>query len=192
VYEQEVASGLYVDLSNPDPALITIKDIAAHLAGLRRFTGHSPVSVAEHSVIVADMLRDSGASLEIQFAGLMHDAHEAYIGDISRPMKNLLGLSRVRQVENLFDVAICEKYDIRIDDIQCAGIAHFDSLALAIEAHWHMMSAGADGHYSRLPKPTFNQLQKYRPQCLAYEEARLGFLGRYNEFARPFGLTYAM
>ncbi|MGL4966129.1 MAG: hypothetical protein ACRC67_33220 [Inquilinus sp.] len=73
-------------LLDPDPRSIDIDDIAEALAlaKLCRFTGRprSFYSVAQHSGVVHDML-----SLNARPYGLLHDAHEAYIGDWSTPVK---------------------------------------------------------------------------------------------------------
>lgn len=84
-------TGRRFDLLSPDPEKIEIVDIAWALSMIPRFTGHTRrfYSVAQHSLCVAQMLRGSP---DIQFEGLMHDAAEAYIGDISSPMKRLIGL----------------------------------------------------------------------------------------------------
>lgn len=83
-------TGRKFDLVNPDPEKVEIVDIAWALSMLPRFTGHTRkfYSVAQHSMCVAQML----AGTPLQFEGLMHDAAEAYIGDISSPMKRLIGI----------------------------------------------------------------------------------------------------
>lgn len=69
---------------NPKEEDICIKDIAWSLSNLCRFNGHSKYfySVAEHSVYVAENVPEKYA-----LQGLLHDAAEAYIGDISGPIK---------------------------------------------------------------------------------------------------------
>lgn len=61
-----------------------VDEIAHALSQTNRFTGHTtvPYSVAEHSVRVASLLPD-----ELQLAGLLHDASEAYLGDMASPLK---------------------------------------------------------------------------------------------------------
>lgn len=73
---------------NPHPEDVDIIDIAHSLSMQCRFNGHSRVfySVAEHSIIVAKEL--SGYSKLIQLYGLLHDAAEAYLCDLPRPLKN--------------------------------------------------------------------------------------------------------
>lgn len=83
----QTASGRMFDLLEPDPDLFDIEEIAHSLSQLCRFTGHTRwfMSVAQHSVIVSLLVPSEHA-----FAGLMHDASEAYVGDVARPLKRLL------------------------------------------------------------------------------------------------------
>lgn len=83
-------SGEAFDLANPDAAQVDICDIAHALSLQCRFAGHvrEHYSVATHSMHVATSLAHLGA--EAQLAGLLHDAHEAYMGDIVGPLKLLL------------------------------------------------------------------------------------------------------
>ncbi len=76
------------------PADVCITDIAHALSLICRFGGHTVehYSVAQHSLLVARILSAMDASPAVQLAGLMHDAHEAYIGDIPTPIKDTLGL----------------------------------------------------------------------------------------------------
>lgn len=64
-----------------------IKEIARSLARIRRFTGHSPLSVAQHSVLVSRLVPQRGI---YPLAGLLHDAQEAYVGDVSTPVKECI------------------------------------------------------------------------------------------------------
>lgn len=66
------------------PSEIDIRDIAHSLSMLCRFNGHTSrfYSVAEHSLRVSRILPP-----ELQAWGLMHDAAEAYLGDMVRPLK---------------------------------------------------------------------------------------------------------
>lgn len=73
----------------PEGRPIHIEDIAHHLAQINRFTGATtrPYSVAEHSLLCADIAEHDGHALGAQMAALMHDAHEAYTTDLSSPAK---------------------------------------------------------------------------------------------------------
>ncbi len=72
---------------------ISINDIAHALAIVNRFTGHTnrPYSVAEHSLLCADMARHDSKSALVQLCCLLHDAHEVYTGDVSSPAKQAIG-----------------------------------------------------------------------------------------------------
>jgi hypothetical protein len=83
-------SGFSQQLNKPD-----ISEIAHALAQINRFSGHCkrPYSVAEHSVLVAGIAQSEGASTSAQLAALLHDAHEAYTGDMSSPAKWAVGMA---------------------------------------------------------------------------------------------------
>lgn len=87
-------TGRLVDLRNPDADEIDISDIAHALASICRFTGQTGefYSVAEHSVLVSREVPE-----ELALAALLHDAHEAYIGDISRGMKGALWCDELQE-----------------------------------------------------------------------------------------------
>jgi hypothetical protein len=87
------ASGRRVPLVNTPVEAISIRDIAAHLSKICRFAGATQVfySVAQHSVLVSNLMAEYGP--HAQMYGLLHDAHEAYIGDIPQPVKDLLNRS---------------------------------------------------------------------------------------------------
>ena len=72
---------------------MTILDIAHALALINRFTGHTirPYSVAEHSLLVSTIIKAQGLPACAQLAALMHDAHEAIVGDMATPSKHVLG-----------------------------------------------------------------------------------------------------
>lgn len=84
------ACGQVMDMRTPQPAAVMAGDIAHHLAQLNRFTGAAarPYSVAEHSLLVLEIV-DRCFQLDIhgRLVALMHDAHEAYIQDITTPAK---------------------------------------------------------------------------------------------------------
>lgn len=71
----------------------TIEEIAHALAQINRFTGHTkrPYSVAEHSLLVWSIAANEGASPMAQLAALLHDAHEAFTGDVASPVKWAIG-----------------------------------------------------------------------------------------------------
>lgn len=78
--------------------VVDISDIAWSLAQINRFTGHAnrPYSVAEHSLLVADLAAADNCTPLVQMLGLMHDAHECITGDVSSPVKIGVGLNWAR------------------------------------------------------------------------------------------------
>jgi 5'-deoxynucleotidase YfbR-like HD superfamily hydrolase len=78
-----------VDPLRLDPAQIKLYDIAFSLSMQCRFTGHcsSFYSVAEHSLRVSSLLRLEMDRPDAALWGLLHDAAEAYFGDLARPLK---------------------------------------------------------------------------------------------------------
>jgi hypothetical protein len=81
-------SGQYVNVFNPDPDTILIEDIAHSLAHQCRWGGHISrfYSVAQHSLYCSYWIMDP----KLKLAALMHDASEAYLLDIPRPIKKKL------------------------------------------------------------------------------------------------------
>lgn len=111
----KVAAGHYVDLVNPDPATIELKSIAAALSKICRFGGHSPVfySVAEHCVRATMLAQKDGWSNHALKAIILHDAAEAYVGDMVKPLKVTMPEYSMAEgrieaaIETAFDVDIC-------------------------------------------------------------------------------------
>ena len=79
-------TGRVFDLQRPTIEMIDARDIAHSLANTNRYNGHTkfPYSVAQHSVLMAELLSSEGV---LRRQALMHDAHDAYTGDIITPIK---------------------------------------------------------------------------------------------------------
>ncbi len=73
------------------PDMFDVRDIAHSLAAQCRYTGHTRThySVAEHSCLLAEYFRKRGEPEFARYA-LVHDAAEAYVVDLPRPLKVLL------------------------------------------------------------------------------------------------------
>lgn len=103
-------SGKRIDFLNPDPDQICIEDIAHALAMLPRFNGHTdrPYSIGQHSWWCS--IHVDSANPNVKLDALMHDASEAYTGDITSPLKALLPEFRV--IEKRLMSAIRTKFDL--------------------------------------------------------------------------------
>jgi hypothetical protein len=88
----ETVSGRFVDLLDPMPTQIDRGDIAHGMAMTCRYGGHVSrfYSVAEHVLLVRDLLESQGHTGQVLLAALLHDAAEAYLGDIVSPLKYAL------------------------------------------------------------------------------------------------------
>lgn len=116
---------------DPKPEDFDIEEIANALAMQCRFNGHVRqfYSVAEHSVRVAWLLRDWGEPAEIVFAGLMHDAAEAYIGDVVRPLKRVL--ESYQDIEFAVEQALAIRYHLPFP--MPATVKRADTVLLHVE-----------------------------------------------------------
>jgi hypothetical protein len=85
----ETYTGVSFYSFDPHPDEINLRDIAHSLSLICRFNGHAKhlYTVAQHSLNVQRLLKSWGASPRVQLKGLLHDASEAYLCDIPRPLK---------------------------------------------------------------------------------------------------------
>lgn len=140
-----------VDLINPDPATITLEAMSHHLALLNRYCGSTelPFSVAQHSLLTADIFRQLYPGLPAIYAKL-HDGHEYLIGDWVRPVQEAIEIELPgfqRYMENFktrLDIAIRARWGIPAPTIEIhAAVAHADNVALATE--WRTLMPAAAG-----------------------------------------------
>jgi hypothetical protein len=126
-------SGQTFNLLAPEPSQIRLTDIATALSHINRFTGHTnrPYSVAQHSLLVAAILRGEGVGEDVVFHGLMHDATEAYVGDVAKPLKELL--PEYQEIEQRVWRAIAGKFSMQEELPQ--QVKQADLTALFAEAH---------------------------------------------------------
>ena len=110
---------------------VRIDDIAFALSNLCRFGGHVPFySVAQHSVLVAGVLIDSARSHLDPRIGLLHDAAEAYLVDVPRPIKRQLSI--YLEAEDLVLQAIGERFNLVLTPM-APPVKAADDRMLAIE-----------------------------------------------------------
>lgn len=144
-YEIETYTGRFVDTNDPDPNSIALEDIAHALAFTCRYGGHCTrfYSVAEHSVLCSRRMERQGASLALQMAALHHDDAEAYLGDIPRPLKPLLGVRYVRMTRRM-DAAIVKALSLAGDaaNFHDPRVKAADNWALFVEARKLLPSEG--------------------------------------------------
>ena len=103
-------SHIMFDPLNPDSELIHIQDIAHSLSMLCRANGHfkSFYSVGQHCINCCKEAATRGHSRKVQLACLLHDASEAYLSDVTRPVKQ--EIPRYREIEEPLQDTIWLKY----------------------------------------------------------------------------------
>jgi len=114
----QTVSGKFVNPFEPDPEQLDPNDIAAALANVCRFGGHCRpfYSVAQHSIIVSELVEERGGDVEDVFAALMHDAAEAYLGDMPHPIKHRSPLGTAfKAAEDHLESVIRARFNIKAD-----------------------------------------------------------------------------
>lgn len=111
-------SGKRINIANIMADDIRLSDIAHHLTKICRYGGalelNQHYSVAQHSLALAWYAEQNGYSLDVQRALLMHDATEAYLGDIVSGLKKLL--PDYKDIESKVYSLIMNKYNIKISE----------------------------------------------------------------------------
>src|SRR5688500_14423841 len=139
----QTISGRWVNPFDPDPSQLDAGDIARALANQCRFGGHSRVfySVAQHSVIVSELVEQRGGDVENVFAALMHDAAEAYLGDMPHPLKHRSSLGTAfKAAEATLEQAIRDPFRVKpgVPQIKQADRALLATERRAFSAEtWH-------------------------------------------------------
>lgn len=171
-------SGQWFDILKPDQYNYDIEEIAHALSNLCRYTGHINkfYSVAEHSVLVSRIVDPAYA-----LAGLLHDAGEAYLGDVSSPLKVLL--PEYKKIENSVERAICLHFGI--EHPLPAAIKEADK-----RMYWQERQSVADnGLRDGLWHQDLRATRKVEAIGMAPHMAKRMFLARYREIMKNEGKT---
>ena len=107
IHCMQTHTGRVVDLTRFSEEDVAVEDIAHALSQIIRFTGHAkaPYTVAQHSLLVAELVPASD-----RLWALVHDASEAYLGDVSSPLKTLL--PDYRELEEKFQKVIAGRFGL--------------------------------------------------------------------------------
>ena len=155
--EIETSTGVRFDLLKPRGYVGLDLDLAAGLSRIPRFCGQTAYSVAEHSIAVADRVDrglagsgiENGRRAMICLAALLHDAHEAFTGDLTRPAQKaiaaidpaaLLAFNRLREQ---VQIAIESWFDLpALSVAERERVKYADDRELMREAYWLLPSHG--------------------------------------------------
>lgn len=152
-----------------DPRDFDIKDIAQALSNICRFTGHLGqfYSVAQHSVIASQIVPE-----HLAFEALMHDAHEAYVGDVNAPLKSLL--PSYRSIERRVERALRTQFKLPLR--MSADVKRADMVMLATERRDFGMDDGTPWPCLEGVEPLAQMITPLRPAA-----ACSAFMFRYHE-----------
>ena len=154
-----------------DPAVINIEDIAHSLSMQCRFNGHTRefYSVAEHSLIMSFMVSDKA-----RLYALLHDAPEAYVGDIVTPLKT----DEMREREDSIMAVILSRFGLKVSAEIIKEVKEADLRMLATEVQQLMYP----GHHY----PELRGIEPYRLQLRTWEPriASSQFKDRYKKLMR--------
>src|SRR5207253_6194831 len=180
----ETRSGRRFDVANPREEDVHIEDIAVALAQTCRFGGHALrwISVGWHSVVVHDvmaMLRDDP---DARLAALLHDAAEAYVGDMPRPLK--LAFPDFVLAENRVQEIIHKKFGLQLSDEIRTLIQKVDNQTLLEEARVYMATGGRG--WELLDEGLTIPRAAFVPDCPRdFQEVARQFLGRFHAAFSP-------
>lgn len=154
-------TGKMYSVRKPDPAKVCIEDISIALGRTPRFGGHTrvPYTVVDHSYYVWKWVTTQTDSLDVQLAALLHDAQEAYLGDIPKPIKPLLvGFDVVEEVNQR---AVAEAFGLDPDLFRHELVKKADAILLATEKRDVMGPCEQEWHMD-LPEPWDRKVSQYQ------------------------------
>ena len=165
-------TGQHYYVCDPSPREVRLADIAHHLAMLCRYTGACAqfFSVAEHSILVSQVVPP-----EYALAGLLHDAAEAYVGDLSRPLKQSGAVDGHLEIERRNWHAIAARYGVAPELPECVHVADWQ-VCLAEKAVL-MPVDGVPWRHPRYP----NTAADVPIHCMSPYMAEKAFLRRFEQ-----------
>lgn len=166
-------TGKRFHLFDPASEEICIEDIAHALSQLCRFTGHSKwfYSVGQHSWHASFLVPPPFA-----MEALLHDAAEAYVNDLSRPLKHDPRMSAYVDVEQRIDARIRHVFHLPLTAHMSPEVKDVDNKLVYTEAKQLVAESDWADQY-----PQYDDLIIPQMSCVEVEAA---FLTRYKELVR--------
>lgn len=169
-------------------------DIAGPLAGENRYVSHTdrPWSVATHSVVVARVILKVTGNKAAAAAGLMHDCHEAVLGDIPTPVAMHIGYDKVKALKNDVHRAIYTRLNLTTllmpDAVYHDFIEFADRASLHVERQLFMAPEPRswDVSYPNYGwmKATYDEIREWK-YVKSAESAAEAFMDEYRRFVEP-------
>jgi len=173
------SSGVKFFPMNPVMSDIRVADISHGLSNICRFTGQVSqfYSVAQHSFLASFVVPE-----EYAMAALLHDGSEAYLSDVSSPVKRSEGLAGYRVIEERLQNMIYRRFGVDPFDTECfEAVKYADALMLSCEFRALLPNApdrlDDEGDFDHVT--IFDVSPVFRPWTP--EEARSQFLTRFAE-----------
>lgn len=179
------ASGLVFDILEPKAEHVRLDDIVQGLAYKFRFGGQiGPITVAEHSVLVSQIIEILWPESNAMFAGLLHDGCEAYTHDIQAPVRKFIHVKMRNgdliswgDLERRINMAISKALSLGHDFYAYPEVQAADILALAIEKS--MLPTICDANWGIPAIP--DAIKHLKIQFLSSIEAAHLFRHRFSE-----------
>lgn len=169
-------SGQVIDLADPTTYEFKVEEIDLLLSKLKRFNGFG-MSVANHSVMVADTLYHLTGNPHIALRGLLHDSAEAYIGDISTPMKEALGW----QVHKIEDAILAEIHrQLNVINHYNLAVQPLIKLVDVMALHYELNDLIANGIYQ--PNDLWKPVQNVKIHSSMTSYIERSFLQSFNHY----------
>lgn len=169
-------SGLRFYPLDPRPEDIRIEDIAHALPMICRFNGHCSrfYSVAEHSLLVAAQVNILYP--ESALYALLHDASEAYLCDVPRPLKRTPAMVSYRAMERAVEAAIAERFGL--GPMMPLIVKTCDERALMTERRDLVPNAHLSGWTGNVVEPFAEPIEAERP----IHEIRAAFVAAFAAY----------
>jgi hypothetical protein len=142
-----------------------LADISRALGMQCRFNGHLKhfYSVAQHCVNVVKLLRMRGYGPDVQLAGLLHDAGEAYVGDLTAPVQRVIDAKQFKILEAGILGLVHEVAGLFTDVGMDHHVHAADKDMGRIEIYWLMRNDHGMIEYTDLKQHELDLLQYYTP-----------------------------
>ena len=129
-------------------------------------------SVAQHSIMVSQMLEVMKATVEEQYIGLMHDASEAYLPDVASPIKG--HIPGYREIEQRLEAVIAEAFNFEFPHPKSIKVADAESF----RHEYHQIMPSLDWWEGDPPKYDWGVIEEWMPFM-----ARERFIQRHRRLA---------
>lgn len=170
----QTGSNQELDFGAEQWIVLPVEMIARALSNICRYNGHCSryYSVAEHSILISRMVPEA-----LALAALLHDASEAYVGDMPTGLKRFMGLN-FKDIEHKATQAVSRGYGIPMEQLESPVIKGFDKRILGDEAKVLMPPHEFWEKFVQEHEPTGVKLECWPPDI-----ANAKFLERFAELS---------